>query len=109
MAVVGTFKKTGANEYTGTIRTLSLQVKNVRIIPAEASSSETAPSHRVELAGIDLGAAWTKATKEDNREYLGVKLDDPTFAAPIFANLVADDDKGVNYSLMWSRPHNRNK
>ena len=108
MAVIGTFKKTGANEFTGTIRTLSLQAKSVRIIAAEASSSENAPSHRVDLAGIDLGAAWTKITKEEGREYLSIKLDDPTFSAPIFANLIADDDKGVNYSLMWSRPHNRN-
>ena len=106
MAKIGSFKKTG-NEYTGTIRTLSLQAKNVRIIPAEASSNENAPSHRVDLAGIDLGAAWAKTTKEEGREYLSLKVDDPSFFAPIFANLVADDDKGVNYSLMWSRPHNR--
>ena len=109
MAVIGTFKKTGANDYTGTIRTLSLQAKNVRVIPAEASSSENAPSHRVNLAGIDLGAAWIRATREEGREYLSVKLDDPSFFAPIFANLIADDDKGVNYSLIWSRPNgNRN-
>ena len=105
MSKIGTFKKTGANEYTGTIRTLSLQAKNVRIIAAETSSSENAPSHRVDLAGIDLGAAWTKITKEEGREYLCLKIDDPSFYSPIYANLVADDDKGVNYSLMWSRPN----
>ncbi|TIW38292.1 MAG: DUF736 domain-containing protein, partial [Mesorhizobium sp.] len=32
MATIGTFKKSG-NEFTGEIVTLSLQTKNVRIVP----------------------------------------------------------------------------
>ncbi len=37
----------------------------------------------------------------DFSDYLGLKLDDPSFTAPIFANLF--DDEG--YSLIWSRPN----
>ncbi|SKA24987.1 hypothetical protein SAMN05428963_109164, partial [Consotaella salsifontis] len=33
MATIGTFKKTGDNEFTGAIVTLSVQAKNVRIVP----------------------------------------------------------------------------
>ena len=33
MATIGTFKKTGSNEFTGDIVTLSVQAKGVRIIP----------------------------------------------------------------------------
>ena len=33
MATIGTFKKTGSNEFTGDIITLSVQAKGVRIIP----------------------------------------------------------------------------
>ncbi|TBR29185.1 MAG: DUF736 domain-containing protein, partial [Reyranella sp.] len=33
MATIGTFKKTGSNEFTGEIVTLSVQAKNVRIVP----------------------------------------------------------------------------
>ena len=38
-----------------------------------------------------LGAAWRRTSK-DNRSYHSVKLDDPTFTAPIYANLFEGDD-----------------
>ena len=36
------------------------------------------------------------------REYLSVKLDDPSFPAPIYASLVEAED-GESYNLIWSR------
>jgi uncharacterized protein (DUF736 family) len=36
------------------------------------------------------------------RDYLSLKLDDPSFAAPIFANLF-DDPDGGGYTLVCSR------
>jgi Protein of unknown function (DUF736) len=41
------------------------------------------------------------------RDYLGLKLDDPSFTSPIYANLVSDES-GEGYSLIWSRPSRRN-
>ena len=81
MATIGTFKKTASNEYTGDIVTLSVQAKNVRIVP-ETSDNENAPSHRVFVGRAEIGAAWTK-TSNEGREYLSVKLDDPSFTAPV--------------------------
>ncbi len=60
MATIGTFKKTGTNEYTGEIVTLGLQAKNVRIVPDIRATGENAPSHRVYLGRVELGAAWSK-------------------------------------------------
>ena len=40
--------------------------------------------------------------RRHGREYLAVKLDDPTFAAPIFASLVAVEG-GDGSVLIWSR------
>ena len=37
MATIGTFKKTGSNEFTGEIVTLSVQAKGVRIVPDPVS------------------------------------------------------------------------
>lgn len=34
--------------------------------------------------------------------YLSLKLDDPSFNAPIFASLFADED-GKTFNLIWSR------
>ena len=104
IATIGTFKKTGT-EYTGEIFTLSLQAKGVRLVPDLRASGENAPSHRVLVGRAEIGAAWTKKSNE-GREYLGLKLDDPSFAAPIYANLF-DDEDGEGSSLIWSRPNTR--
>ena len=104
MASIGTFKKSGDN-YTGEIVTLSVQAKNVRIVPEESRSTDNAPSHRVFVGKAEIGAAWAKRSNE-GREYLGVKLDDPSFTGPIFANLF-DDDGSETYSLIWSRSNGK--
>ena len=105
MATIGTFKKTGNNEFNGEIVTLSLQTKNVRIVPEARSTGENAPSHRVFVGRAEIGAAWSK-TSNEGRAYLGLKLDDPSFNAPIYANLF-DDEEGEGFSLIWSRPNGR--
>ena len=104
MATIGTFKKSGS-EYTGEIVTLSVQAKNVRIVPEQTRSGDNAPSHRVFVGRAEIGAAWEKRSNE-GREYLGLKLDDPSFTAPIYANLFEDED-GKTHSLIWSRPSSK--
>jgi uncharacterized protein (DUF736 family) len=101
MANIGTFKKSGDTNYTGEIVTMSLQKKNVTIVAEEASEKENAPSHRVFVAKAEIGACWQKSSKE-GRDYLSIKLDDPSFTAPIFATLFADED-GKTHNLIWSR------
>ena len=44
---------------------------------------------------------WSKRSNE-GRDYLSVKLDDPSFNAPIYANLF-DDEDGEGFTLIWSR------
>ncbi|MBV9561321.1 MAG: DUF736 domain-containing protein [Bradyrhizobium sp.] len=101
MATIGSFKKVG-NDFQGEIITLSLQARGVRIIPEPNRSSDTAPSHRVYAGRAEIGAAWSKRS-EEGRDYLSLKLDDPSFNAPIYANLF-DDEGGEGYTLLWSRP-----
>jgi uncharacterized protein (DUF736 family) len=105
MATIGTFKKTGNNEFTGEIVTLSLQTKNVRVVAETNRSGDNSPSHRVFVGRVEIGAAWSKRSNE-GRDYLGLKLDDPSFTAPIYANLF-EDEEGEGYSLIWSRPSGR--
>ena len=100
MASIGSFKKVGA-EFQGQIVTLIVQTKGVRIAPETNRGADNAPSHRVFVGRAEVGAAWAKRSKE-GREYLSVKLDDPSFPAPIFASLVATEG-GDGYALIWSR------
>jgi uncharacterized protein (DUF736 family) len=104
MANIGTFKKSGS-EYVGEIVTLSVQAKNVRIVPEDTRSNDNAPSHRVYVGRAEIGAAWSK-TSNEGRDYLGLKLDDPSFTVPIFANLF-DDEDGKTFSLIWSRSNGK--
>jgi uncharacterized protein (DUF736 family) len=106
MANIGTFKKSGDNNYTGEIVTMSLQKKNVTIVAEEASEKENAPSHRVFVAKAEIGACWQKSSKE-GRDYLSIKLDDPSFTAPIFASLFEGEDSKT-FNLIWSRARTSN-
>jgi len=106
MATIGTFTKHADGSFSGAIVTLSVQAKNVRILPEENRPSENAPTHRIVVGQAEIGAGWSK-TSAEGRDYLGLKLDDPSFTAPIYANLF-DDPDGKSYSLIWSRPTRRN-
>lgn len=98
MATIGTFTRAG-DSFTGTVRTLSINAR-VTIRPAE-KSSDKAPDYRVFAAAVELGAAWKK-TSGEGRDYLSIKLDDPSFPAPIYATLVEAEEPG-SFSLIWSR------
>ena len=104
MANIGSFKKVNA-EFQGEIVTLSVQARNVRIVPESSRTNDNAPSHRVFVGRAEIGAAWPKRSNE-GRDYLSVKLDDPSFNAPIFANLFDGDDD--TYNLIWSRGRRAN-
>ena len=79
---------------------LSVHAKGVRIVPQTNRASDAAPSHRIYVGRAEIGAAWSKRSTE-GRDYISVKLDDPSFTAPIFANLF-DDEDGECFSLIWS-------
>jgi uncharacterized protein (DUF736 family) len=98
MAQIGTFTRSEDGVFAGTIKTLSLNVK-ARLVPADASTNDKAPDLRVLVGNVEIGAAWHRTSKE-NTEYHSVKLDDPSFPAPIYANLFKGE---TDYTLVWSR------
>ena len=101
MATIGTFTST-ENGFTGSIRTLALNVK-ARIARIE-NTSDRGPQFRIFAGAVELGAAWQKRSNESDRDYLSVKLDDPSFPAPIYATL-SEVEGEDGYQLIWSRPN----
>ncbi|MDO7836306.1 DUF736 domain-containing protein [Sphingobium sp. HBC34] len=99
MAMIGTFTANSKGEFTGVIKTLILNTKAVfRPITKDGDKS---PDFSVSTADMDIGAAWKKTSRE-GRDYTSVKLDDPTFPAPIYATLSETETAG-EYTLIWSR------
>lgn len=100
MATIGSFTSS-SNGFAGTIRTLTLNVK-AQFRRVE-NPSDKGPHFRVYAGSVELGAAWQKVSGE-GRDYLSVKLDDPSFPAPIYATLVeVEGEEGLQ--LIWSRPN----
>jgi uncharacterized protein (DUF736 family) len=97
MAVIGTFQHY-KGRYLGSVRTLTIDAK-VEIVPSELTG-EREPQHLVMAGTAQVGAGWNRTTG-DGREYISIKLDDPSLPAPIFANLVP---KGDLHHLIWARP-----
>jgi len=87
----------------GHIRTLFFRSDKVVFEPTPDSSGGNAPAFRVYSGDeIELGAAWRNAGKETGQIYYDVKLDDPTFAAPVRCRL-AQAKSGDGFVLVWER------
>jgi uncharacterized protein (DUF736 family) len=102
--IIGSFKKVGEG-YEGEIVTLTQKIRGIRFVPEANRASDNVPNFRVQIGKLEAGAAWIKHTT-DWREYLSVKLDDPTLPGPIFASLF--EEEGGAYNLIWSRQRSRN-
>ncbi|GAC1340027.1 MAG: DUF736 domain-containing protein [Beijerinckiaceae bacterium] len=100
MATIGTFTSSNDGLLSGAIKTLTLDTQ-VSMEPID-SGKDGSPSYRIFAGNIELGAAWRKTAKESGREYHQVRLDDPSFPSPVFANLIENDTGG--FDLLWHRP-----
>jgi uncharacterized protein (DUF736 family) len=58
------------------------------------------------MQNVEIGACWSKRSNE-GRDYLSLKLDDPSFKEPIYANLF-NDEGGETFSLIWFRGRKQN-
>jgi uncharacterized protein (DUF736 family) len=102
MAVIGIFTATKDGGWSGTIRTLTIDVK-ARLVPNDNRENEQAPAFRVFAGRSELGAAWrARTTGENARDYLSVRLDAPSLLEPISAALF-EASNGKEAQLVWTR------
>lgn len=95
---IGKFVRQGEG-FIGSIITLSVQARDVRIEPSH--EGEGARAYTVLIAGANVGSAAARLSSRPDI-VLELELDDPTFAAPIAAELV---HSGVDecFDLIWRR------
>jgi uncharacterized protein (DUF736 family) len=75
----------------------------VRLVPNDNRDNENAPAIRIFAGTPRVGDAWAvRSTAETPREYLRVKLDDPSLPEPLSAALFWSED-GNEAQLVWSR------
>ena len=97
---IGNFTKRDT-KITGKIRTLTLDA-TLPFLPNENQTTAESPAYRIFHSNkSEIGAAWEKTAEATGRKYLSVRLDDPTFAGPLYASLLEQEDGTFN--LIWSR------
>jgi uncharacterized protein (DUF736 family) len=96
MTAIGTFTKSG-DTYTGTLRTLTLKTDAV-LTPTGAVE----PSHFLCVGDDIIGTASTTYSYGPS-SFITVKLDDPSFIAPIKAALIKVATAPDTFRLVWSR------
>ncbi|KMO14842.1 DUF736 domain-containing protein [Methylobacterium platani] len=105
MATIGTFTQT-QNGFSGEITTLTIQAKKVSIQAETERMAEKGPTHRIYLGKAEIGAGWAKRSNE-GRDYISIKIDDPSLTGPLYARLFAEED-GRTHSLVWTRSNGPN-
>lgn len=102
MAVIGTLTPAKDGGWVGTIRTLTIDAK-VRLVPNDDRTSKKAPAFRVFVGNSRIGEAWEAKTGGlSPKDYLRVKLDDPTLSQPMNAAMFVSES-GDTAQLLWSR------
>lgn len=96
MTTIGHFRRDG-EAFTGRLATLGLDA-SLRLTPAEKFSAK-APDFIALVGETECGAAWRLS--DATGAILSLRLDDPTWAEPINARLMAAED-GV-LPLVWIR------
>jgi uncharacterized protein (DUF736 family) len=102
MSIIGNFTASKNGGWEGSVQTLTINTK-VRFVPNDNQTGDNAPAFRVYAGKSELGAAWKQRSAGENpRNYLSVRLDDPSLVEPISAALFESMD-GREAQLVWSR------
>lgn len=102
MAIIGTFTLAKDGGWTGMIRTITINSK-LRLVPNDNRDNEKAPMFLAFIGQSRVGDAWRARTSTDPaKDYLQIKLDDPTWSGPISMALFPSED-GNKAQLVWSR------
>jgi uncharacterized protein (DUF736 family) len=102
VAIIGNFTLAKDGGWTGIIRTITIHAK-LRLVPNDNRDNEQAPKLLAFIGQSRVGDAWEARTNTDPaKEYLQIKLDDPSWSGPISLALFPSED-GSKAQLVWNR------
>src|SRR5262245_55230512 len=103
---LGTFvkdQKTGV--LAGSIKTLSIVVEPVHIIPEQRKRSDASPDYRVQgPTGSDFGAGWNKISSNGGKPYVSLVLHDPAFNEGKELYPILVEGETGQYVMAWEPP-----
>ena len=106
MALIGKLTRQTDGSYKGEIATLTIS-RRITMRPIDSTNPE-APKFRVFAGYGECGAAFEQAAKDTGEVFLSIKLDDPTFAKPLYAAAFPNKEKpDTELDLVWSRSEAR--
>jgi uncharacterized protein (DUF736 family) len=100
--LIGRFSLARNGGWTGCVRTLAIDAK-MQLVPNDNRDAPNAPIFRAMVGQFHVGDAWAaRSAGAEPRDYLRVRLDDPSLGASINAALFPDED-GQTANLIWRR------
>lgn len=105
--IIGVFSEKEDGRFVGTIQTLLFRADKVVFEPLQRNNPK-GPAYRIYTgADLEIGAAWTQASKTTGEVTLSVLIDDPTLAKPIRCGLTKG--KEGRWLLVWNRTTSSDK
>ncbi len=98
MSTIAKMTKHKDGSFIGTLILPSLAGAEIIFRTVEKQTA-TGPAYRVYVGEFESGAAW-KRTSKKGKDYLSLRLTDPTFDSKVIYPVLLKSDNG--YSLDWS-------
>jgi uncharacterized protein (DUF736 family) len=100
--IIGLFTEKDDGSFVGAVQTLFFRAEKVVFEPLQQVNPK-GPAYRIYTGSdLEIGAAWTKASKTTGEVTLSVLFDDPTLVRPIRCLLSRAKDSS-RWMLIWHR------
>jgi uncharacterized protein (DUF736 family) len=106
MATIGKLTKQADGSYKGSISTLTIKGRDITMRAIDPDQlKERGPLFRVYAGFGEVGPVFEETARDTGLIYLKAKLDDPSFAAPVYVSIFKNKEKpDTDLDLVWSRP-----
>jgi uncharacterized protein (DUF736 family) len=106
---IGSLKQNDGGTFIGRISslavTITIALREVRSPNPKAPKFEVLALNPASRSWVQVGALFELTSNATGEAFLNGKLDDPSFAQPLYVSAFRQADGG--YNVVWSRPQKR--